>query len=490
LIVISKRPATAVAGRYRDIGFLRRNKRPENGPFAKESAMHRCVGTAVVLLGLGAWGAAGAEQGLRVATFNVDATPPVGSPVAYVPARSITDRLSARGIVLLGAGKPIVLCAVDWIGIAGSGQDLWRSELSRAAGTTPDRVAVHSLHQHDAPRCDPGAEEILAKLGLGGQFCDLAFLRDTVGRTAEAIRTAIPKARPLTHVGTGKAKVAKVASTRRVLGPDGKVKYVRYSSCRNPQVRDAPEGLIDPYVQTVSLWENERPLVVLSYYATHPLSYYGKGDVSADFVGMARSQREKALGGLLHVHFTGAAGNVTAGKYNDGSPANRPVLADRLAAGMAAAWKATVRRPIRPADVEWRAKPVQIPLGKHMDPKKFRAVLDDPKLDFKAKRWAATDFAWIARCAAGTPVELSCLRLGTIYILQMPGELFVEYQLAAQAMRPRDTVCMAAYGEYGTSYIGTEIAYGQGGYETGTDASHVAPETERILLPAIRELLQ
>ena len=31
----------------------------------------------------------------------------------------------------------------------------------------------------------------------------------------------------------------------------------------------------------------------------------------------------------------------------------------------------------------------------------------------------------------------------------MPGELFVEYQLAAQQMRPNDFVAMAAYGDYG-----------------------------------------
>jgi len=56
-------------------------------------------------------------------------------------------------------------------------------------------------------------------------------------------------------------------------------------------------------------------------------------------------------------------------------------------------------------------------------------------------------------------------------VLHMPGELFVEYQLAAQRMRPNDTVCMAAYGDYGPGYIGTQIAYTQGGYETSPRAS-------------------
>ena len=54
---------------------------------------------------------------LHVSVFQSDATPPLGTPVAYALARKIEDPLSARGIVLLGVGKPIVLCAVDWISI-------------------------------------------------------------------------------------------------------------------------------------------------------------------------------------------------------------------------------------------------------------------------------------------------------------------------------------------------------------------------------------
>ena len=49
----------------------------------------------------------------------------------------------------------------------------------------------------------------------------------------------------------------------------------------------------------------------------------------------------------------------------------------------------------------------------------------------------------------------------------MPGELFVEYQLFAQRLRPDLFVAMAAYGDYSPGYIGTRIAYTQGGYETG-----------------------
>src|ERR1017187_3471418 len=47
---------------------------------------------------------------LRVATFDVDATPPVGSMMAYDPVTNHWELgLRARGIVLLGAGEPIYI---------------------------------------------------------------------------------------------------------------------------------------------------------------------------------------------------------------------------------------------------------------------------------------------------------------------------------------------------------------------------------------------
>src|SRR5207248_10347509 len=92
----------------------------------------------------------------------------------------------------------------------------------------------------------------------------------------------------VTQVGVGKAKVEQVASNRRVMGPDGKVKYVRYSSAKDPKVRAEPEGTIDPYVQLLSFWDGDKLLVSITYYATHPQSYYGKGGVSCDFRGLAR----------------------------------------------------------------------------------------------------------------------------------------------------------------------------------------------------------
>src|SRR5437899_11952888 len=119
-----------------------------------------------------------ADEPLRLATFRTDATPPIGSALcdgAVAPAAKIVDPLSARGLVLLDAEKPIVLVAVDWVGIGNEGLDAWRRALADSASTSVDRVRVHTLHQHEAPGYDLSAERLLAQRGLAGRMFDPIF---------------------------------------------------------------------------------------------------------------------------------------------------------------------------------------------------------------------------------------------------------------------------------------------------------------------------
>lgn len=428
------------------------------------------------------------ETTVRVAVFNADVSPPIGSPVAYAPTRAIVDPLSARGIVIFGGEKPVVICAVDFIAISNEGHDAWRTALAESAGTDPSHVTVHALHQHDGPRCDFMSERMLAEQGLGGKRHDVDFLRDAIARTANAARVAVAASQPVTHIGAGEAPVEKVASNRRILGEDGKVKIVRFSRSKDPEAIAAPVGTIDPFVKSVSFWNESKPLAVLTYYATHPQSHYGEGDVTCEFVGLARNARESALG-VPHIHFTGAAGNIAAGKYNDGSPEMRPVLTSRLEAGMKAAWDSTEKSPISTSDLAWRSHPVMLPVAPHLDEAALRATLTDPAADEKLKFPAASKLAWIERTQSGHAIDVTSLRLGHVWLLHLPAESFVEYQLAAQGMRSGDFVCTAAYGNGAPGYIGTEIAYRQGGYETGENASLVAPTVEKVLMGAIASVL-
>ena len=445
---------------------------------------------AALLLLLGSIGPAAAAdaQPLKVAPFTIDATPPVGSPLAYDPMEKVVMPLKAKGIVLIGEGEPIVLCAVDWIGIGNDGHKAWRQGLAEAAGTTPDRVTVHSLHQHDAPRCDFSANRLLAEHGLDGAMFNVEFARKAIDRTAGAIKKAMKDPETITHVGLGKGRVEKVASNRRMLGADGKVEKMRWTASRDEELRSRPPGIIDPMVRLVSLWNDDEPVTVLSYYATHPQSYYRTGGANPDFPGIARKMREEATG-AHHVHFTGAGGNIGAGKWNDGSEKYRRILAERLAAGMKKAWESTEKSKISAADLGWAVEPVALPPADHLDEQQLASTVANDDAKPSSRTAAAKALAWLRRCESGDKIDLGCLRLGNARILHMPGELVVEYQLAAQAMRPDKFVAMAAYGDYAMGYICLAHHYWQGGYESSDRASRVAPSVETVLMQAMQTLL-
>jgi hypothetical protein len=426
---------------------------------------------------------------LRVGVFDVDASPPVGSPLAYDPTTAVETPLSCRGLVLLSNDKPIVLCALDWIGIGNAAHQHFRERLAASVGTSVDRVAVHTLHQHDAPWCDFEIDELLSANGLAGKQFDSGFARAVIERAAIAAAQAVKNANPVTHIGLGRGVVKEVASNRRILGADGKVKSVRYSATKDASVRAEPEGVIDPELKLIAFFDGDKPIVVLTYYATHPQSFYRTGRANPDFPGLARNHRQQVTG-IPHIHFNGASGNITAGKYNDGAPANRPVLAERLEAGMAKAWDALQKSPISSADVGWTSTKVSLPPADHLNEASLASTVGNSSQPIVKRTLAAAGTVFLRRCRVGVQTDIGCVRLGPARMLSMPGELFVEYQLAAQKMRPDLFVTMAAYGDYGPGYIGTSIAYEQGGYETLPTSSFVSPKVEPVLVDAMRKLLE
>lgn len=427
---------------------------------------------------------------LKISTFDLDVTPPVGSMMAYDPVRRDDELgLRCRGVVITGTEKPIVLCAVDWIGIANGGHDAFRDTLADATGTTTDHVALHTLHQHDAPRCDFTGEQLLHHAGATdlGSF-ESSFQRSVLQRLGGVVRSAMENSQIVTHAGFGTAVVEKVASNRRILGPDGRVKVTRYTTCRDPEIRAEPEGTIDPELNCLVFYNGDHAIVSISYYACHPQSYYRTGVPSPDFPGIARIIRGQDVPETMHLHFNGAGGNIGAGKYNDGDKKNRMILARRVADAMQRAFDDAQRFAINASDIRWSVAAVALPPAPHLDKQALQSALESPSSP--DARSAAADLAWLLRCQSGHKIDLTCLSVGDVRILHMPGELFVEYQLAAKHMRPDLRVAMAAYGDYGPGYIGTEIAYGQGGYETSPRVSRVDKSCEAILMENIASLLE
>jgi hypothetical protein len=429
--------------------------------------------------------------GFQFAPFTAEVTVPIGHPLmggGIAAARKIEDPLFVHGLILSGAGRPIVLAAVDWCEIRNDAYERWRTLLAEAADTTPQRVLVSSVHQHDAPVADLEGERILRTHKAKGSICDPVFHERAVQIVARAVRAARKTPQRLTHIGIGQAQVEKVASNRRYLGADGKPRFGRTSATRDAEVRKQPEGIIDSQLKTLSFWDGDRPLAAVSSYATHPMSYYGRGGVSSDFIGLARKRRRADEPKIVQIYVSGCSGNVTAGKYNDGSAENRPLLAERMYKGMVAAWKSTERHLLK--QIDFRSVPLRLePRNSRGFTKEdlTRRLLDDPKPFGQCL--AALGLSWRKRADAGHKIDVPLLDLGVAQLLLLPGESYVEYQLLAQRLRPDSIVVAAGYGECAPGYVPTEKAFQEGDTYL-SDWCWVDPGSEKAMTMALQTVLK
>jgi len=424
---------------------------------------------------------------LRAATFRCDVSPPLGQAIysSYKPLEKIEFPLLAKGIVLDDGGRRYVLCAIDWCELQDSSHVLFRRKLAEAAGADPTQVAVHTVHQHTAPMVNGGVSRLLAQVENPPPYPDEKYFEKVADQVAAAVKDALGRLQPFDRVGAGEGKVERIGSTRRLMGKDGKI-HPRWSNLKGSELalKDEPEGLIDPMLKTITLAQGDKPLVRLHFYACHPQSFYGDPRASYDFPGMAREALEKKEQ-VFQVYFTGCAGDVLVGKYNDGTPACREQFAQRLLAGMEAAIAATRLAPAR--SIQWRSLGLKLPL--YAPPGRTtaenRAQMADPKKDAGTRIGAAMRVAFADRIEQ--PLALSSLQIGRVHVLDLPGECLIDYQLFAQSSAPNDFVAVDAYSDTGTGYICTDKALEEGGYEPG--ASNVGPGSEALLKAAIVKLL-
>lgn len=422
--------------------------------------------------------------GLRVATFQCDVTPPVdGHPLIWVtPVKTVETPLLAKGIVIDDGSRRYVLCAVDWCGLCNSSYELFRNKLAAGAGTEPANVTVQCVHQHTAPYTDGDAQKLLNQFKGLPMYVDLKFLDEVTDRLAASVKESLGKFQPFDRIGTGQAKVDRVASSRRVM-VNGKM-MVRLSSCTDPTLVAQPEGKIDPFLKTITLAQGDKPLVRLHYYATHPQTFYGDPRASGDMAGFARKRLEDKEG-VFQIYFNGCGGDITMGKYNDASRGARDQLTDRLFAGMEASVASTKYVPA--TSLKWRTADVRLP--QRTDPgyteAEKRAVLANPKANPILRIRAATRLAFDQRI--DRPIQCTSLEIGDVDIVNLCGECLVDYQFFAQKQKPNAFVAVAAYGDVGPGYIPVEADFALGGYEP--TAAHAGTKSEPVMKKAIAELL-
>ncbi|MFC1461112.1 hypothetical protein ACFLQR_01160 [Verrucomicrobiota bacterium] len=399
---------------------------------------------------------------LKLGTFIVDCTPPVGCGVLFGiidATTSVRDPLLLRGFVLDDEGYRCLIATMDFCGLMNSAYDDLVRTLAKAANAPEERVIIHCIHQHDAPLLN---YEIEAYLNC--ETYPMQWWTDVLKKCAQSAAECLDRMVTISSLGYNETRLHGYASNRRILGFDGKVVGMRFSKCSDTSLRNKPVGVIDPMLRTVAFKDSSGKIAgSLSFYATHPQVSNGRNMYSADAPGEALNLLEGHLCDGLHGFFTGAGGNVTAGKYSSATDKEGnllmfgKILADGISLNLGAMKWEDAR------ELHWHSAEFPFP-AQQMDKDKLLSQINDESISHQERLRTAVLLTCL-EYEKNTSYHMSLLRMGSVKMLFLPGELFVEYQLYAQSLIPDEFLAVASNCSDNFLYLPLAKHFEERGYE-------------------------
>jgi hypothetical protein len=260
--------------------------------------------------------------------------------------------------------------------------------------------------------------------------------------------------------------------------------------------------------------QSDRAIAVMLVYSMHPTVLREDSSVvSADFPGMARRYLQRSVFGadIPVLHHTGPAGNQSPRHViADTTVAEAERLGEMLGRAVEAALSGLAFHDVLPIasaqsllDLPTRGMPpldaaerslaqAADHLGRLRTSGAPWQIVRKAEVDwFGAAETvtlsrAALDGRLQATAAACLPAEVQVVTVGPWAFAAWPGELFVEYGLAAKRERPGLYVISLANGEL-QGYIATAQAVEEGGYEATNCL--FAPETGQLFVEETLRLL-
>ena len=415
---------------------------------------------------------------LKIACDIVDVTPDSNGLIGFTaPEQPMEPRdpLFARLFLLRSEAGDSLIISIDYGGLYCSAHDLWRAELATALDIPLNRVILHCMHQHDAPFVHIEAAEVM-NAKVNWQWFEK--VRKVVNDAALFLPE---KLQDVAELGWSEKRLHGYASNRRVPMDDGSL-AVRFSRCGDPDVRNRPAGLIDPMLRTLGFYGKDgRMLAAWNFYATHPQVGNEGKRFSADAPGEAMRILQGRFPEVSLSCFNGCFGNITAGKYSspDDLEGNIKYFGRLVADGITQNLQNQER--FAPENISWQREVFDFPL------RKFTG-------EELAQRYPVVQAALIAGekygRSHGEEFAIEMLTLGESRIIFVNGELFIEYQLMAQAMIPDEK--LAVVGNCGDSffYVGTAEALNEpDGYEV-REFCRALPEFEELFRNALQKLFR
>ena len=436
-------------------------------------------------------------SGLKIGVAEVDFTPPPGLPLmGHVrddyAARGTHDPLRARALVVANsAGARVALLSLDLCMLNRKQARMMREHIAAHSALAPENILVAATHTHGGP-----AAVSLYQTPAASDAEVESFLK----RAAEAAIAADRNVQPAA-LQAGYASELSLSFNRRLRCRDGKT-HMNWEELPPGFVLDCL-GPVDPEVFVLTVEDGQAPAAGLVSFAQHAaILDYENWLYTADYIGyLDEALRKIVREDFTTLFFNGCCANVNHIDYSDPtSPRRGYPTAQRMGYVLAAsvAWAIRSRAPVVGDAISVSRELVelerfQISDSLYEEAKRFLATgqQDRPAgmdgLDFKhgAPLWVSMR----EQQQAPDKVEVMALRIGSVGVVALPGEVFCETGMAIKRASPAEHTIVIELANDAVGYLPTREAYEQGGYEVTPGATTYAPGcAEKLAESALRQL--
>ena len=421
---------------------------------------------------------------LAVGYADIDITPPLGGSMpGYFTERlstGILDPLLAKVLVLTEGKTTLAIVALDLIGLEAPEVNLLREAVTQRTGIPKDHIFVHCTHTHtgaETPdRFTSDADKIIPGFGVGK--VNQEWVAALPGKVAEAVEKAIKAKTPQTQVTLGTAQENTVAFIRRYVMKDG---TIRTNPGRNNPDVVRPNGTIDPVV-TVLSFESAKTLLI--NYGLH-LDCIGGTQYSADYPYHITQTVKESLGSDWNVlYLNGCNGNINHINVNDADQKSGYEESRRIGRTLAQAALAARKtaKPFLIDRLDARTEIVQCPIRKVPPDVQKQAEQDvEAKIDMSKRNFNelhASGAYILSRTQDKThPAEIIAFRIGSLGLVGLPAEVFVEIKREIQKDSPLKPTLVINLTGGAMGYMPHPKGYEEGGYEAGYISARYDPVT-------------
>lgn len=437
-------------------------------------------------------------------------TPPLGGAIpGYYEERLSVDKIDdlyAKAVIFSDGDNVCGIVMLDLCYFLEPHMNAIRARIEKLLGINAEYISVAATHTHTGANIDT--------TGYDACHATEAEVNAIVDRTADAVVYAYRRFQPFV-IGFGRTEEYDVSFNRRWWMKDGVVHT--WPGIMNPD-NIRPAAGIDPEVGVIRIdTPDGKPIAVLTNFANHLDCAGGGYKYCADYPGELSRQVKAALGNdVISIFMNGCCGDITHVDYSGFFPLipdqqiaiGRKLAADVL--GIYDSIKCAEPDSLKAVKRVVNVRRRQITKEQYDEAIKkiaaYEATLNAPrdKVDQSDDEFAKPttgdvviqemSYAYAARELYEHPIlssdlVLQAIRVGDIVFSTMPGEMFHELGLELKKRSPFDKNFIVELANGYHSYIATEKAYSEGGYETTLDFyMNLVPGAGELIVDTLLEI--